>query len=98
MNRQEALTILRTHANELRARGVVHAALFGSVARGDAGPSSDIDILIDLDETKRFGVFAYAGLRSFIESLFPRPVDVVDRDALKPDLRAPILADAVHAF
>lgn len=98
MTSQEALAVLRKHADELRARGIVHAALFGSVARGDAGPNSDIDILIELDENKQFGLFAYAGLRNFVESLFPEPVDVVDRQALKPDLREPILADAVHAF
>lgn len=98
MTRDEALGILRKHADELRARGIVHAALFGSVARGEATEESDVDILIDLDESRQFGLFAYAGIKSFVEGLFPGPVDVVDRKAIKPDLRQPILSDAVHAF
>jgi predicted nucleotidyltransferase len=97
MTKQEALAVLRKYADELRARGIVHAALFGSVARGEATEASDIDILMDLDENRRFGLFEYAGLTSFVEGLFPGPVDVVDRLALKPDLREPVMADAVHA-
>ena len=98
MTSQEALAVLREHADELRARGIVHASLFGSMARGEAGPKSDIDILIELDENTRLDIFAYAGLKRFVGSLFSEPVDVVDRQALKPDLRGPILADEVHAF
>ncbi len=98
MTKQEALAVLKKHADELRARGIVHAALFGSLARGDGGPNSDIDILIELDESRRFDIFAYAGLKDFVGSLFSGPVDVVDQKALKPGLREPILADAIHAF
>ena len=98
MKKQDAIAILRRHADTLRARGVRHAALFGSVARGDAGPESDLDIMIELDPDARIDLFAYAGLRSFIEALFPGRVDVVDQAALKPDLRDPVSADAIYAF
>lgn len=69
MKSQEVIDILRRNADTLRERGVKHAALFGSVARGDAGPESDIDILIDLDRSVRLGVFGYVELKSFIEEL-----------------------------
>ncbi len=97
MNSQDAIAILRQHADTLRARGVRHAALFGSLARGEAGPASDIDILIELDPDVSFNVFSYVGLKTYIEQLFPGRVDVVNRAALKPYLRQPV-ADALYAF
>ena len=98
MKSDEAIAILRQHADALRARGVQHAALFGSLARGEAGPESDIDILIELDPNVSFDVFRYVGLKTFIEELFPGRVDVVNRAGLKPYLRQPVAADALYAF
>ena len=98
MKRDEVIAILRQHESTLRARGVTHAALFGSVARGDARPDSDVDIMIELDPSCGLDIFKYAGLKMYIEGLFPGPVDVVDRDALKPLLRAPTANDAIYAF
>ena len=48
-NLQQVLNVLNAHEAELRRRGVCHAAVFGSVARGEAGSHSDIDVLVDLD-------------------------------------------------
>jgi uncharacterized protein len=98
MNTQDAIAVLRQHADALRARGVRHAALFGSVARGSAGPDSDIDIMIELDPARHIDVFTYAELKQHIEGLFAAPVDVVNRDGLKPHLRDPVIASAVYAF
>jgi predicted nucleotidyltransferase len=98
MDRQAAIAILQSHADMLRARGVRHAALFGSVARGDAGPESDIDILIELEPGVALDIFAYAELKSDIADLFPSRVDVINRDTLKPYLRKPAARDTVYAF
>jgi uncharacterized protein len=98
MNSQEALAILREHRDALRARGVQHAALFGSLARGEGDAGSDIDILVDLDPAHRIDLFAYAGLQRFIAELFTMPVDVVDRQALKPHIRSRATNDAIYAF
>jgi predicted nucleotidyltransferase len=98
MKSEDAIAILRQNADALRARGVRHAALFGSLARGDARPDSDVDILIELAPDNTLDLFAYSGLMRYIESLFPIPVDVVDRDALKPYVRAPSARDAIYAF
>ena len=98
MNRQLAISILQQHADALRARGIQHAALFGSVARGEADSESDLDILIELDPALKLDVFAYAGLRRYVAELFNGPVDVVDRAALKPNLRDPVASDAIYAF
>jgi uncharacterized protein len=99
----EALQILKAHEPELRRRGVTHAAIFGSVARGEAGTTSDVDILIDLDPNKPIGLFDYAAIKLYIAELFgidtlDGPIDVVNRNNLKPRLRGNILRDAIHAF
>lgn len=98
MNREEIIARLRENEAALRMRGVAHAALFGSRARGDHRPESDTDIMIELDPEARITVFDYAGLKSYIAALFDGPVDVVNRDGLKPYLRPSATADATYAF
>jgi predicted nucleotidyltransferase len=98
MTRDDAIAVLQEHAEALRARGIRHAALFGSTARGNAGPGSDIDILVELAPDAELDAFEYAALKRFIAGLFSGPVDVVNRDALKPHLRRPVNSDAIYAF
>lgn len=76
----------------------MHAALFGSVARGDNGPSSDIDIMIEIDPEAKVGIFEYVGIKQAIAALFLEPVDVVNREALKPFVRPLAEGDAVRVF
>jgi len=78
--------------------GVSHAAVFGSVARGEARADSDIDVLVELDRERPLGIFEYARLKLFINELLDGASDVVNRRTLKPLLRDNILRDAVHAF
>jgi uncharacterized protein len=87
MDRQDILDRLKANEAELRARGVSHAALFGSRARGDNRVDSDTDIMIEIDPEATVTVYDYVGLKEFIASLFDGPVDVVNREGLKPWLR-----------
>ena len=89
---------MRENEAALRARGVMHAALFGSRARGDDGPGSDTDIMVELDPDAHLGVWGYAGLKEDIAALFDGSVDVVDREALKPYVAPAATADAIYAF
>jgi predicted nucleotidyltransferase len=98
MNAQEAIATLRRHESALRARGIRHAAVFGSVARGENRPGSDIDILVEFEPEAEGSIYDYMRLKDYVASLFSGPVDVIDRDALKPHLRAPSARDAVYAF
>jgi predicted nucleotidyltransferase len=98
MDRQQILDRLRENETALRTRGVSHAALFGSRARGDNRPGSDIDIMIEFDPAAHVTVFNYAGLKDYIASLFDGPVDVVSREGLKPYLRPAATTDAIYAF
>ena len=98
MDRRDIIARLRENEAALRARGVAHATLFGSRARGDARPDSDSDIMIEIDLDARVGIWEYVGIKEFIAGLFDGPVDVVDRDGLKPYVRPAATADAVYAF
>jgi predicted nucleotidyltransferase len=94
----DVLNTLRTHESELRVLGVSHAAVFGSIARGEASANSDIDVLVELDEHRSMGIFEYARLKLYINEILDGAGDVVNRRTLKPLLRDNILRDAIHAF
>jgi len=92
------LKALRSHEGELRRLGVSHAAVFGSVARGEATAASDVDVLVELDDRRPMGIFEYARLKLYVNEILDGAGDVVNRRTLKPLLRDNILRDAVHVF
>ena len=98
MKRDEIIKTLKEREADLRAHGVTHAALFGSVARGDDRPDSDIDIMVEIAPDARMDVFRYIGIVHMIEDLFPARVDVSNRDAQKPHVRPSAERDAIYAF
>jgi uncharacterized protein len=98
MDRRDIITRLRENEAELRARGVAHAALFGSRARGEESADSDTDIMIEIDPEAPVGVYEYVRIKEYIASLFEGQVDIVDREGLKPYVRSAVTADAVYAF
>ena len=98
MNREEIIARLKENEAALRKRGVAHAALFGSRARGDQRLESDTDIMIEFDPMAQVTIFDYAGLKDYIAGLFDGRVDVVNRDGLKPYVKPAATGDAIHAF
>ncbi len=87
MKREDIIARLRENEAALRARGVTHAALFGSRARGHAREDSDTDMMIEIDPEARIGVWDYVGIKDFIAGLFDGPVNVVKQETLKPSVR-----------
>ena len=98
MDRQDIIARLRENDAALRKRGVRHAALFGSCARGEERPDSDVDIMIEVDPSARIGVYEYVAIKDYIAGLFDTRVDVVRRDRLKPYVRPAVVEDAIYAF
>jgi predicted nucleotidyltransferase len=100
VSRRQVIRVLRDHADELRSAGVTSLYLFGSVARGDAGDSSDVDVFFE----HRSGVrgLNVIGLYQLIESVIGRELgcraDVAARGGLHPRMRERIEADAVRVF
>ena len=79
---------------ELAARhGASNVRIFGSLARGEGSQSSDLDLLVTLEE--RRSLLDLVGLKQDIEDLLHRPVDVVTEPALSPYIRDRVLAEAV---
>jgi hypothetical protein len=83
------LAILRSHAPELQAAGLAHLRLFGSVARGEATPHSDIDLLADFDPSARISLLTLSGLQIRLSDLLGAEVDLSSSAWLKDPVRAP---------
>ena len=93
-NREEILKAIQQNNASLRKYGVRRLGVFGSFARDEAGPDSDVDVLVEL-EKKTFR--SYMGLKLFLEELLGRPVDLVLTESIKPRLRETILRETVYA-
>jgi predicted nucleotidyltransferase len=94
MRRQEAITTLRGYLPALRHDfGVRRIFLFGSTARDEATPDSDLDILVDFEAGPTFDSFM--GLKFFLEDHLGRRVDLVTRAALKPRMRPVVEREAI---
>jgi uncharacterized protein len=91
---EEIASRLARHRDELRACGVRSLALFGSAARGEAAPASDLDLLVDFDGPATFD--RYMDLHLLLEEVLGRRIDLVTRAALKPRLRPTIEREAVR--
>ena len=89
---------MQAHEQELRHRGVLHAALFGSLARGEAKPNSDIDILIEIEPDAAIDLLDYVGITHYLRDLFPGRVDVANRSRLKSFVKPSAERDALYAF
>ena len=75
---EQVIAPLRGHARELRASGVARLSLFGSTARGDERPDSDIDLLAAFDHTRPLSILAVAGIERQISQTLSRPVELVE--------------------
>ncbi len=98
MNREQVLTKLRAHEQELKSAGIVSLSLFGSVARGVATEQSDIDLMGDFDRAKRLTLFDLAGLEIRLADILGIRVDLADRRMLKDPVRARAEREAILAF
>lgn len=98
MDLDHVLAILRSHEAELRAAGVEHLHLFGSVARGDQTSASDVDVALELTPGVRLG-FALGRLQMDLSEWLSTHVDVLLLgDYLRPALRDRIAVEGVNAF
>lgn len=97
MTRDFALSILRSHADELRAMGVARLFLFGSVSRDAAAPGSDVDLFFDFDDPD-FSLIELLSVKGRLGDLLKTPADIMTRGSLHPALRQDIEQSAVQVF
>jgi uncharacterized protein len=98
MDKERIILILREHAPELKEAGLVHLRVFGSVARGEASPQSDVDLLADFDRSKRVTLLTVGRLESRLGDLLGVKVDLSSADWMKEPVRRQALQEAVIAF
>lgn len=98
MNRDQVIATLRAHEAELRAAGVVRLSVFGSVARGDSSPESDVDLLAEFDKTGHYTLLTLGRLESRLADLLGTRVDLSSPEWLRESIRAQVLREAVSAF
>ncbi len=95
MTREEVQRRISEHRRELAELGIRSLDIFGSVARGEATPDSDVDLLVEFDRT--IGLFHFFRVQWRLEQILGCDVDLVMRDAVKPQLRDQIFREAVLA-
>jgi predicted nucleotidyltransferase len=97
MDREQVISSLRAHEPALHQSGVCRLYLFGSVAREQAGPDSDVDLFFDTDNP-RFSLIELVDVQERITAILGVESDVMTRASLHPLLRPQIEAEAMRVF
>jgi hypothetical protein len=97
MKKHEVINKLRDRESELKSLGISSLLLFGSVARNDASPASDVDLFFDYDNP-RFSLIDLIKVQERLASILGTEVDVTTRSSLHPLLRPDIEASAIRVF
>jgi predicted nucleotidyltransferase len=98
MDRGEVIRRLRAHETELREAGVAQLSLFGSTARGDAGPESDVDLMAALDKSKDLSLLDVVCMEVRLADLLGVKVDLIVQGTLKPRIQQSARQDLLRAF
>jgi predicted nucleotidyltransferase len=98
MDKEQVVSKLREHEPELKAAGIVHLRIFGSVARGDAAPFSDVDLMADFDKSKSFTLVSVGRLENRLKDILGVKVDLSSPDWMREPVRTRAIREAVLAF
>lgn len=96
MNQDSVISILRAHETELKSLGIIGIALFGSVARGEAG--NDVDLMAEFDESRRLTLLDMVKFERRLSAMIGAPVDLASWKLLKDSVRERSLQEAIVAF
>lgn len=92
------MAALNEQAQAVKALGATSLYLFGSTARDESGPASDLDLFVDYDQKSRFSLIELVGIKLLLEERLGVPVDITTRDSLDPLLRERIETSAERIF
>ena len=96
LKREDVIDLLNTHKSSLQDFKVKSLLIFGSVARDEANADSDVDLLVEFEQT--VGLFTFVRLQRYLETILGCKVDLGTPDSLKEDLREVALQEAIRAF
>ncbi|MFA6221938.1 MAG: nucleotidyltransferase family protein [Desulfomonilaceae bacterium] len=97
MEVEEIRTILSKNRLSLAIYNIKALYVFGSVVRGEAGPDSDLDMLVEFESTAHIGLFEFSRLQRTLSEILGRSVDLTTPDALSKAFRDQVLSEAVRA-
>ncbi|HZD51946.1 MAG TPA: nucleotidyltransferase domain-containing protein [Woeseiaceae bacterium] len=97
-NRETIVRTLRTHQGELQQLGVAGLSLFGSVARGEATPDSDVDVAITVDRNRMLSLLDVGGIQDRLQELLRTQTGIVVEPAKKRAVQQEIERDRVRVF
>jgi predicted nucleotidyltransferase len=98
MDKDGVVQTLRAHESELKAAGIVHLRVFGSVARGTASSYSDVDLMADLDGSKKFSLLDMSSLENRLSDILQVKVDLALSKSMREPIRRSAEREAVLAF
>lgn len=98
VDRETLLARLRDLRPSFVREGITRMWLVGSRARGDNRPDSDIDLMVEIDETRKFSLLDLIGVKHIVEDAIGLPADMFERSGLRPRFRSFVDADAIEIF
>jgi uncharacterized protein len=98
MDRQTVINRLSRNKRGLQALGLKQLSLFGSIARGEAGPASDVDLAVTLDESAGIDLFRFAAISDQVSRLLGLPIDMIIEPARNPRMQAQIDRDRLRVY
>jgi predicted nucleotidyltransferase len=98
MDKETVIRVLRDHADEIHARGAAALYLFGSTARGEAGPDSDIDLMMEIGDREKFSLLDQAGLQGFLSDILGIAADLSIRSSIHPLIKENVEEDAIRVI
>lgn len=94
----EVIAILKEHESFFREKGITRLAVFGSMARGDARPDSDVDLVIDVDPEVKFSYIDLGIVEDSSSDWLGRKADMLTRRALRPPVAERVARDGIDVF
>ncbi len=98
MDKHSVIETLQSHQSELNELGVDHLALFGSVARDEAGPDSDVDLLATFNKSKALSLLKVVGIQRKISEILGCRVDLGEKGFVKPRVQPYVEQDLLDVF
>ena len=98
IRREEVIAALRRLERRIRQEGVTHLAIFGSRARGDNRPESDLDVLVDVQADRKFSLLDLIGVSHVISDEIGIPANMFMRRSLEPEMARTIAPDIIEIF
>jgi uncharacterized protein len=96
LQKDDVIELLNSYKPSLQEFKVKSLLIFGSVARDEANAESDVDLLVEFEQT--IGLFTFVRLQRYLENILGCKVDLVTPDSLKEDLREVVLQETIRAF